>query len=107
MVNATDKINAAAAMATLRAERPSVVKIDRGGVELIAHECRLVRTRLAIEVERGLASEVRAMYIVLCPPDMDIKSADTFAVDGQLYRVVFVRPISEFGQIVAEVLAVQ
>lgn len=108
MLGASEREQMRRNRATLIGERPTPIRLRRGGVELAEQMVRVVQAGTGTRAFQSVAGEAgRRTVIVYGHLDLDIQVGDRFNdAEGQLYEVTFLRPGLLIG-VVAEAQAVQ
>jgi hypothetical protein len=75
------------------ADNPISIEIRRAGAIIAAQTVRIARMGGGGTVKQGAGTqESRGRVVILGAIDFDVQPDDRFTVDGELYRVVLVRP---------------
>lgn len=73
-------------------DKTTSIVIRRAGSNLDAQAVRIVRASNASDPDGQNTDERSIQYLVIGPPELDIKLDDRFTAGGILYTVTFVRP---------------
>lgn len=84
----------AADLLAVRDDNAVIVPFKRAGVVLPAQTVRVARMGMGQgqQVDAGNVQQASSRMVVLGAVDLDIRPGDRFAVEGNIYEVVLVRP---------------
>jgi hypothetical protein len=92
MLNDSDFDQMQADLLVIRDDDPVGIILRRGSNTLPIQMARVVKASGARRMQSAAAGETRAGMIVLGDSALDIAIDDRFTLNGQAYRITFVRP---------------
>lgn len=99
MLDAGDLLKMRADLAEIIGDNSSSIVLLRHGATRPAQTVRVEQRgrQGSRRLETPSAEESRSSIVVAGDTTLDIQKDDTFTLNGQLYRVVFVRPNTQMG----------
>lgn len=97
MMTAADLAEIERIRAEIRSDRPANIILRRGESTLAAQQVRIARLSSGSRYRSESGGESRGGMLISGAPDMDVALDDRFTLNGDVYRIKFVRPNRDTG----------